>query len=113
LENQKIVKLNYHEFISIGYYIDGDFYHHSVNDEPASIWLIDDKSHEWYKDGKRHRTTGPAIISDNGDIWWYVDDINITPKVQKWCIHNNIGEKSLSQSDIEVMLFEIQLDNED
>lgn len=109
--SQKIVKLEYYEFTSTGYYDDGHFYHHSVNDEAAYISHHVIKSKVWFKDGAIHRTTGPAIVSENVDIWWYVNGENITDNVQKWCMKNNICEKSLTLEDIDIMLFEIQLDN--
>lgn len=33
-----------------------------------------DYSQVWTKNGRYHRDRNlPAIISDNGDMWWYID----------------------------------------
>jgi hypothetical protein len=48
---------------------DSDGLYHSFNDEPAVIWHNGIK--EWYKHGKRHRTTGAAYIQpDNFSEFW-------------------------------------------
>jgi len=41
---------------------------HSFNDNPA-VTTIGTK--QWYKEGKRHRLDGPAIISANRYKYWY------------------------------------------
>lgn len=39
---------------------DGTSQLHSTNDKPARVWT--NGTEEWFHDGKRHRTTGPAVV---------------------------------------------------
>lgn len=51
------------------HYVNG--YLHSVNDEPAVIKEQRDYVFKkWYKDGKIHRTTGPAVTSTYGEHYY-------------------------------------------
>jgi hypothetical protein len=38
----------------------------------------------WWKNGLRHRTTGPAIIYPNNKHEYWVNDIEITKQVDSW-----------------------------
>jgi len=43
-------------------------------DGPAIVWTNNAKRC-WYINGKRHREDGPAIEYDDGDKYWYLNDI--------------------------------------
>ena len=44
-----------------------------IRKHPDFTGCLIDKDNDvfWYKNGKRHRTDGPAIECANGDKWWY------------------------------------------
>lgn len=54
--------------------------HHSVNDRPAWVALInykqdDEEKYEcWYSHGELHRLHGPAIVCCSGDFQWFKND---------------------------------------
>jgi hypothetical protein len=52
------------------YWLGKDGKYHRT-DGPAYIWA--DGSMSWYEDGKLHRTDGPAFIDINGYKEWYVN----------------------------------------
>jgi hypothetical protein len=62
--------------------IDGD---NTNTDYPSSLLI--DRTAYWRKNGLLHRTNGPAFISRDGTMWWYLDNtkypfeefIKITP----------------------------------
>ncbi len=77
-----------------GYYKDekGIVYHfskgflHSINDKPA-IELGVEK--HWYKNGKKHRETGPASEYKNSQVKYVIDGVHITEKeFVEWQITN-------------------------
>ena len=69
---------------------------HSFNDEPAII--MSDGTMVWYKHGKIHRESGPAVIFKNNDVSFYYE--------HKWYIfHEWIDIVSLSEElKMELML---------
>ena len=60
-----------------------------VYDDGTKEWWLDGKRHrtdgpaaehadgtkEWWLDGKRHRTDGPAFEAANGGKWWHLDGL--------------------------------------
>ena len=53
----------------------------------------------WYKDGKRHRDDGPAVIWSDGDQSWYIHNEDITNEVTQWAEQCNIDLDNMSESD--------------
>ena len=73
-----------------------------IKDSGTKWWMVDDKIHRdeknprtglslpavvtsdgitsWHKNGKLDRTDGPAIVWENGDEEWYINDIELSPK---------------------------------
>lgn len=46
---------------------------HSFDDKPAREYATGQK--EWLRNGKPHRTTGPAIVKEDGSYQWYVNGV--------------------------------------
>jgi hypothetical protein len=55
---------------------------HRDSDKPARIYA--DGSLAWYKNAKWHRTTGPAVINQNNKKEYWINDVDITKKVNAW-----------------------------
>ena len=55
---------------------------HSYDDKPAIIYDnsygTNNNSVWWYKNNKRHRLTGPAIIFSDGRECWFVNGNDVT-----------------------------------
>lgn len=51
---------------------------HSFNGNPAIEYVNGTKL--WYRLDKLHREDGPAIITKNGDKWWYINGRKLTEK---------------------------------
>jgi hypothetical protein len=65
---------------TLGWYKNGKY--HRDGDKPAWIWP--NGTLVWLKNGDWHRTTGPAIIYPNNKKEYWVNDIEITKKVESW-----------------------------
>lgn len=78
----------------------------AVEEDGVRMWYVNDKLHRldgpavensnglraWYVNGKLHRLDGPAIEHDScGTRKWFVDDRDITEKVQAWMVENDIS----------------------
>jgi len=51
-------------------------------DGPAVIWA--DGTQLWYVNNQLHRTDGPACIYAEGNQEWYINDLDITDQVRAW-----------------------------
>jgi hypothetical protein len=52
--------------------------------------VYDNGAQAWYINGKYHRTDGPAVIMENGDQHWFLNDRDITQEVNEWMRKQNI-----------------------
>lgn len=48
----------------------------------------------YYKDDKRHREDGPAVLFSNGNGWHYLNDISYTKEeFEQWLAKKELNEK--------------------
>jgi hypothetical protein len=46
----------------------------------------------WWLHGKRHRVDGPAVIYPSGRQEWWINDQDITHRVENWIVANDYPE---------------------
>jgi hypothetical protein len=63
----------------------------------------------WLFDGKWHREDGPAVIYPDGTQAWFVNDVNITEKVNNWANERNIDLNNMSEFDKMILKTEIKM----
>ena len=86
---------------------------HEISDSGVQQWYKDGKKHRedgpaviytdgdqyWYKDDKLHHEDGPAVIYSDGDQFWYIHNVDITDDVNEWAEQCNIDLDNMSDSD--------------
>ena len=63
----------------------------------------------WYKDDKYHREDGPAAVHSNGYSQWWYDNKHITNEVTQWAEHCNIDLDNMT--DGEKFLLKVFINN--
>ncbi len=76
-------------------------------DGPAIIYA--NGRQYWYKDGKRHREDGPAVIWPDGTQYWYINNKDITNDITIWAKDRNIDLNNLSDNDKMILKLEIKM----
>ena len=73
-------------------------------DGPA---IISDQGLEvWCNNGDYHRLDGPAVIYPSGHMEWYINDFQVTTKIQKWAKERDIDLNNLTEEDKMAIKFE-------
>ena len=92
MENKPICKVNKygHKY----WFMNGVLHR---EDGPAIEYTDGDR--HWVVHSKSHRLDGPAVILANGETKWFINDYNVTDKINKWAKENDIDLDNLSDVD--------------
>jgi len=83
---------------SYEWWVNGEIHHEGG---PAAYYKHNNKIHQyWYSYGKIHRFDGPAVIKTNDTPRWWINNFDVTLKITKWAIDNEIDLDNLSEVDI-------------
>ena len=68
-------------------------------DGPAVI--TNDGYQAWFINGLPHRSDGPAIVRQNGDKEWWLNNTQINPySIQKWLTYRGLNETDIWNEEV-------------